>query len=324
MSLALLRYNDSLQHDWDNFVLERAINGSILHTRKFYNHNASNKLDDHSFLIYNNGKIIALIPFTISAKDGGLVLNSHPRATYGGFVISKEVNIKEAVNLLELVIEESKSLGIKEIIIRNPFRILYNIHGDEMDYAMWFHGFTIKSRELEIAIQLDKKEILQSRYTKGAKSGVNKARKIILVEESEEYEAFWALLEKSLSEKYNAKPTHNFSDFCNLRVCLSNDKIKLFVAKFEGKIIAGVLIFVVNKVCVHAQYIAYDILYQNVRPLNILIDYISNWAYGNGYKYFNLGMANENNGRIINHGLYKFKESYGGRGILRETMNLSI
>lgn len=324
MNLALLCYNESFEHEWDKFVLHRSLNGSILHTRKFYNHNASNKLDDHSYLIYNNGRLIAVIAFIISGSQGAFILNSHPRATYGGFVISRDVNIKEAVAILGILIEDAKNLGVKEINIRSPFRILYTTHSDEMDYAMWFHGFQIKSRELEIAIKLDKKEMIQSRYTKGAKSGVNKAKKIICVEESEEYESFWILLERTLIEKYNVKPTHSFDDFCNLQECLGTDKIKLFITRSEGKIIAGVLIFVINNICIHAQYIAFDILYQHLRPLNILIDYITHWAFDQGYTYFNLGMANENNGTSINYGLYKFKESYGGRGVLRETMNLSI
>jgi hypothetical protein len=322
--LFLQRYDDSLRDEWDDFVVNKSINGTFLHTRKFYDHNPLNAIDDHSFIIYNNSKISAVIPFTLVNDGTTLKLDSHPRCTYGGFIISPQVHIKDSVIMIEMIIKYAKNIDIGEIIIRNPFRILYNVHSDEMDYAMWYHGFTIKCRQLEIAIELTHNKDLQSKYTKGTKSGVSKAKKLLRAEESEEYEAFWTLLEKTLISKYNARPTHNFQNFCTLKECVGGEKIKLFVTKQDGKIIAGVLVFLVNDLCVHAQYIAFDIEYQNMRPLNLLIDYIANWAYNSGYRYFNLGMANEDEGRVINYNLFKFKESYGGRGILRETMQLTL
>ena len=324
MSLVLLRFNDALRDDWDEFVTKRSINGSFLHTRRFYDHNPDNQKDDHSYLVYKNKKIISVIAFSITETAGHKVLHSHPRATYGGFVISGDVNVKEAVSLVGQLIDDAKRSGINEIIIRNPFRILYDLHGDEMDYAMWYRGFSIKSRELEISIRLEPKDILHSRYTKGTRSGVHKAQKLLTVEESNDYQSFWMLLEKTLLEKYNVKPTHSFAEFCKLQASVGDDKIRLFVTRHDDKIVAGVLVFLVNDICVHAQYIAFDILYQNMRPLNVLIDHIAGWSHTAGYKYFNLGMANENNGRTINYNLFSFKESYGGRGVLRETMHLLL
>jgi len=55
-----------------------------------------------------------------------------------------------------------------------------------------------------------------------------------------------------------------------------------------------------------------------------VIDHIINWGTENKYSYFNLGTANEEAGRKINYGLFHFKEGFGGRGILRETMHLIL
>ena len=81
-------------------------------------------------------------------------------------------------------------------------------------------------------------------------------------------------------------------------------------------IIAGLVLFVLNEIGVHAQYIAYDIALQNERPLNILLHWVCKWAQEKGYRYFNLGRPTEDNGNIINFNLFKFKESYGGRGVI--------
>jgi lipid II:glycine glycyltransferase (peptidoglycan interpeptide bridge formation enzyme) len=97
--------------------------------------------------------------------------------------------------------------------------------------------------------------------------------------------------------------------------------VKLFAAYLEGIMIGGILIFIANRYVVHAQYIASDSRYQEYRPLNATIDSISIWAKNAGYKYFNLGMATEPGGIIVNDGLMRFKEGFGARGVLRETMN---
>lgn len=75
---------------------------------------------------------------------------------------------------------------------------------------------------------------------------------------------------------------------------------------------------------IHAQYVASDSNYQDLRPLNAVIDEISDWGFKNSFSYFNLGTANESAGREINYGLFHFKEGFGGRGILRETMHLIL
>ena len=83
------------------------------------------------------------------------------------------------------------------------------------------------------------------------------------------------------------------------------------------KVIAGIVLFVFET-AVHAQYIASDNKFQHLRPLNAVVDYIVQWSKKCGYKYFNFGTANENDGKKINYGLFKFKEGFGGRGVLRE------
>jgi lipid II:glycine glycyltransferase (peptidoglycan interpeptide bridge formation enzyme) len=48
------------------------------------------------------------------------------------------------------------------------------------------------------------------------------------------------------------------------------------------------------------------------------------WATARGYRYLNLGKSTEDEGRALNAGLFRFKEGFGARGVLRETMSRSI
>lgn len=120
------------------------------------------------------------------------------------------------------------------------------------------------------------------------------------------------------------QPTHNFEQFQVLLKNIGDDKIKLFVAKLNDEIIAGIVLFVVNERAVHAQYIASDHKYQEHRPINAVIDHIIEWAITRKFRFLNLGTPNDHSGTQINHGLLRFKEGFGGRGVLRETMHLNL
>src|SRR5215211_1631712 len=313
------KYDATQQKKWDDFVEKKSINGTLLHTRKFFNHNPLNSTDDRSYLFYKKNILIGVIACALEGQNDTMILNSHPRATYGGFIVSKQVGVEAALAIVSKLLQEAKCIGVKEIIIKNPFRIFFKKPCDEFDYALWYHGFNVKYRELEIAIPIGDTGDFEKNYTEGTRSGLHKAKKILTVEQSVDYKPFWSLLIKTLKERHGTTPTHNYSQFCELLRNVGQEKIKLFVAKKNGKMIAGMVLFILNEICVHAQYIAYDSSFQNDRPMNILIHEISLWAKENGYRYFNLGRANEQNGDIVNYNLFKFKESYGGRGVLRET-----
>ena len=318
----IVPYEEEYSEVWDDFVEDKSINGTFLHTRKFYNHQPQNRTDDNSYLFYKKNKLIGIIGCALQTEDSLLI--SHPRSTYGGFIVSKVVGVEESLAIVQLLLEEAEKNSVKEVIIRNPFRIFYKKPCDEFDYAMWHFGFKVLYRELEVAIPTDEKTNIEANYTEGTRSGLHKAMKNLTVEESNDYRSFWTMLEKTLQERHNKTPTHNYSQIVELLRNVGDKKIKLFVTKKNKQVIAGLVLFILNGICVHAQYIAYDTAFQNERPLNILLHHVSKWAQENHYQYFNLGRPTEDNGNIVNFNLFKFKESYGGRGVLRETMHIKM
>jgi hypothetical protein len=276
-------------------------------------------------MFYKKNAIAAVIPCTLYGEGDNKTLHSHPRSTYGGFVVNTEIGMEEAVEMVGLLKDEAISMGVKKVIVRNPFRIFNSNLCDESDYAMWYHGFVLKSREVEIAIDLSSPiEVLRKNYDNGTKYNIKKAIKHVTSSESEDFATFWQILEQGLSEKHGKAPVHTLEDMQRLISLVGPGKVKLFAGYVEGKMVCGVLVFLFSGRTIHAQYIGSDNKWQDLRPLNAVLDYIIEWGGKNGYHYFNLGMANENEGKIINFGLYHFKESFGGRGVLRETMILTL
>ncbi len=322
MEITIEQYNESLELVWDDFVDNNSRNATFLHSRKFFIHNPLNEKDDTSLLFYKNGKLKAVLPACLLEINGVKTLFSHPRSTYGGFIVDESIGVEEAVAIVGETIHFAKSKQADEIVIRNPFRIFHQLPSDETDYAMWYKGFSIKSRELECTIKLSEQP--EFKYEDGTKRSVKKALKSITVKESNEYESFWKILTTNLSEKHNAKPTHSIEEFFQLKKQVSDDKIKLIGCFIDEKLVGGIVLFICKPLVLHAQYIASDLTYQNFRPLNAAIDFTCKWGWDQGFKYLNLGSATEDAGKIINFGLFRFKEGFGGRGVLRETMHLKL
>ena len=322
MSLELIKYGPSHFQKWDEFI-RNSINGNFLHTRNFYDSNPANENDDCSLLFLKKNKIIAALPATMRDIGSERILNSHSRSTYGGVIIGTVVGMVEAVEIVRLIIEYARINDVTEIIIRNPFKILYNQISDEIDYALWYHNFLIKSREAEIYVDLTPEiAIIKKRYENGTKYNIKKALKSISVKVDENFENFWTILIKNLEGRYAKKPVHSLADINLLRQKVGGANIILFAGFQEEVLVAGCIVFVFNNT-IHAQYIAQDDAFQDVRPVNAVLDYIIDWGKENGFKYFNLGTANEG-GKVMNEGLFHFKESFGGRAVLRETMNLNL
>lgn len=315
-------YNGLLEKEWDAFIEKNKRNATFLHSRQFYKHNPLNSQDDASLMFYKKNKLTGVLPATLYKKEGQLIFHSHPRSTYGGFVMENAAGVEEAMEMVETTVQFARQQQVNEIIIRNPFRIFHQIPTDETDYAMWYHGFVVKSRELECSVKLD--EHIFSRYENGARYNIKKALKTVETLETEEYPRFWEMLTSNLLEKHGSKPVHSLPQFQQLMDLCGKDKVKLMGGFIEGKLVCGVLLFLCAPMVIHAQYIASDGQYQETRPLNAVIDHIIRWGVENKYSYFNLGTANEEAGQKINYGLFHFKEGFGGRGILRETMHLHL
>ena len=317
----LKRYDETLEDVWDDFIKNNKRNATFLHSRKFFSHNPGNSKGDASLLFYKKNKLICVFPARLYEKDNKTILHSHPGSTYGGFVINESVGVEESLEIVETTIKFAKENNADEIIIRNPFRIFHRLPSDETDYAMWRHGFTVQSRELECVVAID--DETTGRYEDGTMRSINKSLKNVTVSWSEKYAEFWPILSKNLAEKHQLKPVHSLQDFLKLKALVEEKNIQLVVAEKDGKMIAGIVLFIFDT-AVHAQYIASDNEFQELRPLNAVIDFIIHWCREKQIKYFNFGTANEDQGKKVNHGLFKFKEGFGGRGILRETMILEL
>ena len=86
--------------------------------------------------------------------------------------------------------------------------------------------------------------------------------------------------------------------------------------------LAGVLIFD-TLLTVHSQYIANSDKGRDIGALDLVFDYLIN-EYSTGKKYFDFGISNEEEGRVLNFGLVSQKQEFGGRGIIHDFYELEM
>jgi hypothetical protein len=320
-------YRESDREGWDCFVAGSR-NGTVLHTRSFFDHDARNARDDASLVFRRGSTIVGVLPAClVTLPTGERILNSHPRATYGGFVVGDAVGVASAIDMVELTIAHARSLSASRILVRNPFRIFHEAPSDETDYAMWLCGGSIHSRAIEVAIplhDLQGAELLAT-YKSSARGAVIKAQKNhVEIDWSDDYASFWTMLEHNLEQRHQVRPTHTLAEFNAFRAGIGEKAVSLVVARHEGRMIAGAVAFAATARVMHVQYIASYADALHLSPVNLIVHALVERASAQGFSYLNLGTGSLPGSGKPNLGLFAFKEAFGGRGVLRETIELPV
>lgn len=319
-------YADADAEAWDVFVEHEARNGTLLHTRRFLSHNPANARDDASLLYRKGSRIVGVLPAALVLPNGRTTFASHPRATYGGFVLARDAGLRAVEAMVDHALDHARALGAEAVWVRPPFRIFHESPADEPDYVLWARGFGVRTRELEVAIPvagIAPDDVLgvfdgktRNQVRKAAKQGVT-------VRFSDDYAEFWEVLEQTLLAHYGTRPTHSLAEIEVLRSAVG-DRVRLLAAYHDGRLVAGSVVFLANQRALHAQYIASRADAAALCPVNAVLAELVAWGARDGYAYVNLGMATEPGGHAVNYGLFEFKEGFGGGGVLRETLALDL
>ena len=200
--------------------------------------------------------------------------------------------------------------GISKVVYKALPWIYQQYPSEEDLYALtWKCKAQLISRDISSSIVIDNK----LKFAESRKSGIRKALSLnIEVGESNDVDGFWHVLEENLGNRYNAKPVHTANEMKLLMSRFSNN-IRLYVAKMNGEIVGGTLIYVTPQV-VHTQYISASVEGKKHGALDLLFDYIINKVYAN-CRYFDFGKSTEQGGAYLNEPLIFQKEGFGGRGV---------
>lgn len=302
--MEIRRYRREDKELWNSFV-SKARNATFLFDRNYMDYHAD-RFDDNSFMFYHKGKLKAVLP----ANVAGDTLYSHQGLTYGGLLLDKKATVEDVLECFDSLNSWLRENGISKVVYKALPWIYQQYPSEEDLYALtWKCKAQLISRNIASTIVIDNK----LKFAESRKSGIRKALSLnIEVGESNDVDGFWHVLEDNLGNRYNAKPVHTASEMKLLMSRFPNN-IKLYVAKINGEIVGGTLIYVTPQV-VHTQYISASVEGKKHGALDLLFDYIINKVYAN-CRYFDFGKSTEQGGAYLNEPLIFQKEGFGGRGV---------
>lgn len=323
LQLRIEKYRSDIEQQWDDFVLNKSINGTFLQTKNFLNYHG-NKFEDASLIIYKGSNtIVAVIPAVCIYENGKKKFSSHCGSTFGGIVISKTFYNIQHMEAIFLLIEdyltaehfhEAEFKCTSAIFASGNIELLYYFFyqkgyhsNDELSFYIDFNHYNPDiSSNFTAARRRDYKYSLKSDLT---------FRQLF---STSEIALFHEILCENL-KKYNTSPVHTLEELLDF----NEKRLKNFVSFFgvfsQDNMISGSMVFYFGKKVFHTQYLAAKQDYLHLYPMNFLDTNLIALARANGFRFFSFGISTENHGKFLNKHLAQFKEGFGTEYMLNRT-----
>ncbi|EAL4324674.1 GNAT family N-acetyltransferase, partial [Campylobacter coli] len=304
--MKIKKYNLNSKDIWNNFNKD-AKNGLFMFDRNYMDYH-SDRFMDNSLMFYEDEKLIALLPCNVVEN----ILYSHQGLTFGGFIVDENMKQGKMLECFEVLKEYMKENNFKKLIYKSIPYIYHKIPAQEDLYALFRNKAELFRVDCSTTIDLQnvlKMSDLRKRCIKKAQK--NKVE----ITSSEDFNIFLILLNSVLQKQHGVNAVHSVEE---LKLLYSRfpQNIKLFVAKFNGEIIAATLVFIYENL-VHTQYLAANEKAREIGALDLLIKTLMD-EFAKSKKYFDFGISTENGGEFLNHGLISQKEGFGGRNVAHQ------
>jgi hypothetical protein len=349
--------NPSEADAWDAFV-RAAHNGTIFHTRRFLSYHLEGRFVDHSLVVEHltrkkgsaqsasrqhdtsdSFRPTALIPAVEMLIDKDRVLYSHRGASYGG-IVTADASLEETIHCVQALKRYAREQGFSKIILTQP-PLLYAVQPSQyIDFALLRAGFRYQKRELTAIMPIpalpaamptpERIAHILGTFKPEARTAARKAMKLGVETRTfcssdagfdEALRAYYAILSRNLMMRHGVHPTHTHEELA--RLChLFPEHIWLHAAYLHDMMIAGVVNFCATPSTVLGFYISDNKEFQEYRSLNYLFAVIVDWCSARNVRWYDFGTFTLN--MEPNIGLGRFKETFGARGVFRDTLEILV
>ena len=309
--LKVIRYSRGYEEDWNRFV-SHSKNGTFLFDRKFMEYHGD-RYDDHSLIVFYKTKIVALLP----ANQGVNIIYSHAGLSYGGFIVCNDMRASLMLDVFDAVKQYYSEQCISELYYKSVPYIYHKQPADEELYALFRSNAELYRRDISTVIKLQGKLNKSNNSVRNIKRAV---RSGVEFKEANELSEFYNILEQALS-RHDVAPVHSLVELIRLKDQFPQC-IKLYVSLLNDEVVAGVLVFISDQV-VHTQYLASSEKGRKVGGLDYVV---SNMIalFSEEKRYLSFGHSTLENGRVLNEGLIRQKEGFGGRSIVHDFYKINI
>jgi hypothetical protein len=290
--------------------------GTLYHDLDFLAYHPPGKYD-FRHLIASRGKgIEALIPGAVSA-DGVFV--SPAGASVGGPAVAKSITAEASLHLVQALQLYSASAGWQGIEITLPPPVYHDEPDQTIEFALYRSGFELVDRSMPLLIPLDHKgdDQYQRLFRQSQRSYVRACRRKGVTVTEAGVEALGEFLElfAETYDRLQALPTHTSQDIETLFYRVPTG-LRIWLAKVEGKTIAGVLLFILNHNICTTFYICDSASHREFHGVTVLLAEVADVLASRGFRYIDLGPSASST--HFNHAVVNFKESLGARAFCRD------
>lgn len=301
------RYQESDYNSWNTFV-NQAKNATFLFHRDFMEYH-KDRFEDYSLLVFEGKKLIAILP----ANRAGAIVYSHQGLTYGGLVYKETLKLDSVIQVFKAILCYLNENKIIKIQLKTLPSIYHNKPAEELNYALFLAEAQLIRRDTLAVIDLSQ----SFQFSKIRKRGIQKGKNNgLIIKEEIDFEPFWnQVLIPNLKSKHNAAPVHTLAEIQLLKKRFDKN-IRQFNVYFNNQIVAGTTVFESENVA-HCQYISKYEETDNLGILDFLYDYLIKNVFTHK-RFFDFGISNENQGKILNNGLSYWKESFGASTVVHD------
>jgi hypothetical protein len=301
--LTIERYAPHRKAIWDAFV-GLAKNATFLFYRDYMDYH-SDRFEDHSLMVFRRDELVGILPANF-AEDGTLI--SHAGLTYGGLAVSPAATLGDVLSYFQAVLLDLNTRRIDRLLYKRIPSFYNTQPDDDLGYAMFLLDATLYRRDCALVVPTCHRLPFQKRRIRQ----IQKAERMdVRIVRDPGFAPFWdQVLTPRLTDRHGVKPVHTLEEI-TLLASRFPDCIKQYSAYVGDHIVAGTTIYETPTVA-HAQYIAATDEGLKIGALDLLFK----WLLDEGYpqkRYFDLGICNEPQGRMLNRGLLDWKEGFGGR-----------
>ncbi|MCP1298567.1 GNAT family N-acetyltransferase [Chryseobacterium sp. S0630] len=310
MAIEIKKYRKEYYDEWNQFIIESK-NGLFFFARDFMEYH-SDRFKDHSLLIFKNNKITAVLPANESEKQ----IISHGGLTFGSLIISHTVKTSEVLEIFNEIKKYYSELSFNEILYKAIPHIFHKYPAEEDLYALFRSDATLYRRDISSVIDLSH----PIRFSETKRQLVRKCKENnVIITENTNFEEYWSLL-SSVLQKFDTKPVHTIEEITILKEKFP-ENIRLFEAKQDGRILAGIVIFDFGNT-IHTQYMAASSEGRKAGALDFINHFLLEKFKDR--KYYSFGISTENQGKYLNEGLIQQKENMGARGIALDFYSIKL
>ena len=305
--------------DWDDFV-EKSINGTIFHKRKFLDYHQDKFSNEEQFFVIKKGdSVIAQFCYLKKLdQDNKSIALSPYGASFGGPILKSFPTYLQSKNIVTAIIEHFNCQNIQRCQITIPLSIYSIAPLDVFTFSFLESGFKIQNMDISSIVNLSSDKI-EDTISSRARNNLRKVKENqkIRIQHRASVDDFIETLDATFA-RHGSKPTHSHSEIYFLTKNLPNE-VYVDVAFYENIPVAGICYFKINNRVLSTFYLTQTKLGIENNCLTLLIVEGIKRARSEGYMWLDFGTSSIN--MKARENIFKFKESFSILGVFKQTIS---